>query len=61
VSFGSGILDDISRHVRDCKTCQPLQPGGGTDDPNTQQALKQCFTYAALHRDWKRWMASPDY
>lgn len=60
MSFGSGILDDISRHVRDCKTCKPLQPGGG-DDPNTQQALKQCFTYASLHRDWKRWMASPDY
>ena len=60
MSFGSGILDDISRHVRDCKMCQPLQPNGG-DDPNTQQALKHCFTYASLHHDWKRWMASEDY
>jgi len=60
VSFGSSILDDISRHVRDCKTCKSLQPGGG-DDPNTQQALRQCSTYASLHRDWKRWTVSPDY
>jgi hypothetical protein len=60
VSFGSGILDDIRRHVRGCKSCNSLQPGGRDDDPNTQQALKQCFAYAALHRDWKRWMTSLD-
>lgn len=60
MSFGSGILDDISRHVRDCKTCKPLSPSG-LDDTNTQQALRQCFTYAALHRDWKRWKTSPDF
>jgi len=60
VSYGSNILDDIRHHVRDCKTCKPLQPSGG-DDPNTLQALKQCFTYASLHRDWQRWKALPDF
>lgn len=60
MTYGSGILDDISRHIRDCKMCKLLQPTGG-DDPGTQQALKQCYAYATLNREWKRWMKSGDF
>jgi hypothetical protein len=54
---GSGIVDDISRHVAGCATCKREAPNMQEDRP----PITTCAVYRHLYQKWKAWLLEPDW